>query len=82
MAPKPNGKRKRLTLEAVPEPPAGASVLNISGGPFVAQKGDTELLCGSCGKVVAVLPGTVRLAGDKGPAVLVCYACAANNIAP
>ncbi len=83
MTHKANGKRKRIILEVVEKPPTGSSVLNFTGGPFVAQKGgDTDLICGSCGKVVAILPGTVRLAGDKGPAILVCHACRAHNLAP
>jgi hypothetical protein len=86
MAKKPqgsNGRKHRVTLTVIPTLPDGASAVKLQDGPFVAQHGaDTELVCGTCGKVVFVLPHRVFLAGDKGPVILICYSCGANNVAP
>lgn len=78
-----NGGRKRITLEVVDVRPPNAAVLQISGGPFVAEAGtDTSYVCGSCDRVIAAVPGRVRFAGESGPLVFVCWGCGANNLAP
>jgi hypothetical protein len=80
---KPNGQRNRVTLTVVANRPANASVLEISGGPFIAEAGaDTDYVCGSCGRITASVPGAIRFASDRGPVVFVCYGCRANNLAP
>ena len=78
-----NGKRKQITLQVVDPKPPNASVLQISGGPFVAEAGaDTNYVCGSCGRVIASVPGRVRFAGESGPLVFVCWNCGSDNLAP
>jgi hypothetical protein len=78
-----NGARRRVTLTVIDTIPPNASVLRLSGGPFVAEAGhDTNYVCGACGRIIASVPGDVRFAGEKGPAVFVCYGCGANNLAP
>ena len=74
---------KRIVLTAVDPKPKGATVMQLSGGPFVAGNDpDTEYVCDRCGAIVLRIPSGIHFAGDKGPVVFVCYGCGTANLAP
>lgn len=76
--------RKRVIMEIVPTMPLNATIIRVTGGPFVIEglQNDAELVCGRCDRRLAFAPSVGHWRGAAGPTIFVCETCGANNLAP